>query len=314
MQKKSSFAAVFLILFITVTAFSATADEETYNRRPVPEETYRAYLEFLQYDNDIPLEGAVAYSLPQGDCWRREKIVYRSGFGTLVPGYLGIPEDSTLAPFPCILATHGAGDGISQGKNKRYIYQWMEALCKEGYAVLAVDARYHGERYHESGYRSVRDLTGRPDTRRETFMGTVVEWRRGIDYLESRPDIDAGRIGLIGSSMGTMYGSILTAADRRIHAAVFVVGGMFHDRHALRSSPAADQANYIGRIAPRPVMLINGLQDAGWATTGAKSWFAIAGEPKEQHWFDEGHGLSGKLQHYKQLMLDFFDQHVKLHK
>ena len=310
MQGKGFFVSVFLVLFIAVSPFAASAEEETYDRQPVSEETCRAYLEFFQYDNDVPLEGHVAYSLPQGDHWRREKIVYRSGFGTLVPGFLGLPADSTLAPFPCVLATHGAGDGISQGKNKQYIYQWMEALCQEGYAVLAIDARYHGERYHESGYRSVRDITGRPNTRRETFIGTVVDWRRGIDYLESRPDIDATRIGLIGSSMGTMYGSILTAVDKRIRAAVFVVGGMFHDSQAQRSSPPADQANYIGRIAPRPVMLINGLQDAGWATTGARSWFAIAGQPKQQHWFDEGHDLSGKLHHYRQLMIDFFNQHV----
>src|SRR5437667_8262173 len=50
--------------------------------------------------------------------------------------------------------------------------------------------------------------------------------RRALDWIESRPELDPGRIGVFGISMGAIQGVLLTAADHRIRAEVFgLVGG-----------------------------------------------------------------------------------------
>lgn len=275
----------------------------------VADETYNAWLTFFSYDREAPLGGRTADRADLNDAVVRENVSYRSGYRGRVPGYLALPKDSSKAPFPVILATHGAGGGVTQAKNKNYIRQWMELLCANGYAVLAIDARGHGERSHEIGFRSVGEVFSVPVARRDMFAGTVVDWRRGIDYLESRPDIDASRLGLLGSSMGTMYGSVLAAVESRIDGAVFVVGGMPPESWTVM--PEVHQANYVGRIAPRPVLMLNGTQDVTLSPAGSKKWFELAGEPKEQLWYETDHGLSGQLELYADKLLEFLDRHVK---
>ena len=279
------------------------------NFQVVPDQTYNAWLTFFDYDREAPLDGRTAYATELNDTVVRENVSYRSGFDSRVPGYLALPKDSSAAPFPVILAAHGAGDGVTQAKNKGYIRQWMELLCANGYAVLAIDARGHGERSHEIGFRSVREVFSAPAARRDMFVGTVIDWRRGIDYLTSRPDIDASRLGLLGSSMGTMYGAVLAAVEQRIDAAVFVVGGM--PPRSWTVLPEVHQANYVGRIAPRPVLMLNGTQDETLLPEGSKEWFELAGEPKEQLWYEAGHGLSGQLGLYADKLLEFLDRYVK---
>ena len=65
-------------------------------------------------------------------------------------------------------------------------------------------------------------------------LGAINRWleqsvsrdKRALDWIESRPELDAARIGVFGISMGAIQGVLLTAEDRRIRAAVFgLVGG-----------------------------------------------------------------------------------------
>jgi len=65
-------------------------------------------------------------------------------------------------------------------------------------------------------------------------LGAINRWlkqsvsrdRRALDWIESRPELDAGRVGVFGISMGAIQGVLLTAEDPRIRAAVFgLVGG-----------------------------------------------------------------------------------------
>ena len=304
-MKKIAVFSLMLMIFAGLNSVQAGK----YDFDAVPRETFNSWLAFFSYDSEAPLSGRTAYSIDLNDSVVRENVSYRSGYHGRVPAYLALPKDSSRAPFPVVLATHGAGDGVTQAKNKSYIRQWMELLCANGYAVLAIDARGHGERSHEIGFRSVQQAFNVPSARRDMFTGTVVDWRRGIDYLESRPDIDATRLGLLGSSMGTMYGAVLAAVEERIDAAVFVVGGMPPDSWTVL--PEVHQANYVGRIAPRPVLMLNGKQDVTLIPEGSRKWFALSGEPKEQVWYEAGHGLSGQLELYSDKLLDFLDRHLR---
>ncbi len=89
-----------------------------------------------------------------------------------------------------------------------------EHCIRRGLATLAFDGPGQGE--------TVFEMLWRPDFERAVI--TVV------DYLESRSDIDHGRIGLIGRSMGGFYGPKTAAMDDRIKALV-AWGVMYHLRN-----------------------------------------------------------------------------------
>jgi cephalosporin-C deacetylase-like acetyl esterase len=83
----------------------------------------------------------------------------------------------------------------------------------------------------------------------------VKDLSRSIDYLETRPDIRADRIGFYGASLGGMFGPFL-ALEGRIKAAVLADGAF----PSWRGRPEADPINFAPRVKI-PVLMINGRYD-----------------------------------------------------
>jgi cephalosporin-C deacetylase-like acetyl esterase len=83
----------------------------------------------------------------------------------------------------------------------------------------------------------------------------VKEARRSVDYLETRADLDHGKLGYYGHSWGGISGPQLLAVDDRVKAGVFVTAGVFQeDWSAL---PEADIMTFAPRVKV-PVLMLNG--------------------------------------------------------
>ena len=104
--------------------------------------------------------------------------------------------------------------------------------------------------------------------------------RRGVDPL---------RTGLVGLSRGAVIASIIAGADRRLSPVVLEYGGHF-DGGESGHLPAACPANYIGRIAPRPLLMINGTEESVMnKDSSVEPLFKLARQPKQIIWTDGGH-------------------------
>lgn len=133
------------------------------------------------------------------------------------------------------------------------------ALVKRGYVVISIDAFMFGERrvlldedlkfgWDRSKYSldDVQHLNQKCRAKESTIAKSLVlagaTWpgvvnfddRRVVEYLTTRPDVDATRIGCIGISMGGYRSAYLAATDERIKAAC-VVGFMSSMRPMLQS-------------------------------------------------------------------------------
>jgi dienelactone hydrolase len=100
--------------------------------------------------------------------------------------------------------------------------------------------------------------------------------RRALDFLQSIPEVDGSRIGAFGLSVGAMHTHHLAALDERIKAAVPVCwtgdyrtmidrdGPRGLGTHFLPPSVSQDlhPAEWVALSAPRPVLILNGRQDA----------------------------------------------------
>jgi pimeloyl-ACP methyl ester carboxylesterase len=93
------------------------------------------------------------------------------------------------------------------------------------------------------------------------YRDHVIAWGRdigrSIDYLETRPDIDAERLAYLGISWGGVMGSVLTAVEPRFKASVLVVGGL--EMQAVQ--PMADPFNFLPRVT-LPTLMLNGRYDS----------------------------------------------------
>ncbi|MFO8080915.1 MAG: dienelactone hydrolase family protein [Armatimonadota bacterium] len=200
---------------------------------------------------------------------------------------------------PCALVLHGLGGDKSQARVIAAL------LIPHGIAVMAIDAALHGDR-REQGVE-LWDAGPALGEREGPLMRTVVDNRRAIDYIVSRDDIDGDRVVLVGLSMGAILGSVVAAVDDRVDAAALIVGGgdwekilstsdhpmaaRFREAGIIDGSALApvDPVNFIGKISPRPVLLINGTEDAIIPRAAAEALHEAAREPVQTVWFEGGH-------------------------
>lgn len=165
----------------------------------------------------------------------------------------------------------------------------IETLGHNGYACLATDAIGHGERDDavssddEDGWRRLR---GAP----EFIVNNVIDFRRALDYLSTRPEVDASRLAYAGSSMGAMIGAVLCAVDKRPQTVILRCSGARDSQHQ-----GLDHLGFVGDIAPRPLLMLNNTEDEIFDRASVLRLYEAAGEPKELRWFPGDHRANHDL-------------------
>jgi dienelactone hydrolase len=120
--------------------------------------------------------------------------------GTTLAGFLRVP--STIAAPPVVIMVPGL-DSV-----KEELQATAEYLLQRGLAVLAIDGPGQGEAEFELPIEPAY----------ERVASTLV------DYLQKRDDIDSGRIGMYGVSMGGYYAARSAAYEPRLRATVALSG------------------------------------------------------------------------------------------
>lgn len=212
--------SIYCFWMAPASAFAQGPKEDVNTNLPmVSDEVFQSIVQFYDYDQDIPLDARVVAKneLAEGI---REKIVFTGVNHTKVPAYLVLPK-SGVGNYPVILIV----DGITGSKERWFDdNSWpkgglmIKSLLSKGFAVMILDAVYHGERSAENEYAPI--TLEYPIAARNMIMQTAIEYRRALDYLSTRTDIDTSRIGMLGLSMGGLITFQLTSIDPRIKTAV----------------------------------------------------------------------------------------------
>ena len=122
----------------------------------------------------------------------------------------------------------------------------------------------------------------RPNTNsvqyREEMVLHATELRMGIDYLETRVDIDMSKLAYVGLSWGAGSRVGFAAIDQRFKAVVLVGAGI--DERVKPNLPEADNVNFAPYIKP-PKLVVNGIYDEEhiWHSRGLPMYNLLS-EPK----------------------------------
>jgi dienelactone hydrolase len=107
----------------------------------------------------------------------------------------------------------------------------------------------------------------------ELLIQQVKDFRRCIDYLETRPDIDSTKLAYYGFSWGGWFGGIIPAVEERLKVSVLITAGML----AGRSRPEVNEINYVSRVKI-PTLILNGKYDTIFPVdTSARPMFDLLG-------------------------------------
>ena len=279
------------LLYIIFVSCANPSNAQTHNASDISAigpESFEVLRQFYDYDKGVPLDATITGQI-EGNGYVREKIIFR-GHRSQVPGYLAIPQDGN-APFPVVLLLHGVTSSKeSWWEENNTMERLTKQLLASGYAVLTLDSEYHGERSGNSEFKSPIDFLekGWFVQFRDMTIQSVIDYRRGLDYLATRADIDMSRVGMVGYSMGGMMTFILSAVDERISLAVSCVSPIV----TVPYLPTAVQ-NFAPFIRDTPFLMLMATSDErNYSRETANQVFnLLASENKRLEFFESGHML-----------------------
>jgi cephalosporin-C deacetylase-like acetyl esterase len=217
-----------------------------------------------------PLKAQITGRLER-DAYRIEKIVFQSMPGLYVTGNFYVPKDGTKA-LPTVLYLCGHSPHPLGAK-----FQYQDRaiwFASHGFACLTLDTHEFGEL---SGvHHGTHDLNMWHWFSLGYTPAGVEVWNaiRTVDYLETRPEVNAKRIGLTGISGGGAMTWYTAAVDERIVAAAPVCSTFTWGSQAEHwvARGQCDCIYYLNHyrwdfpivaalIAPRPLMILSGQKD-----------------------------------------------------
>lgn len=197
--------------------------------------------------------------------------------GTEVRGILTRPAQVD-GPLPAILYGHSHGGGYAVGARelldgREYLVGPLgPVFARAGYVTLCIDMPVFGERATVSENFAAKALLWHG---KSLFGEMLSDHAAALTYLASRDDVDAGRIGAFGLSMGCVLSYWLAAIDTRIAAVAHLccfadfrtmieLGA--HDGHGIYLTVPgllreADGGSIAALIAPRPQLICVGEAD-----------------------------------------------------
>jgi cephalosporin-C deacetylase-like acetyl esterase len=228
----------------------------------------------------------------KADGFRMEKVVFESQPNYRVTAILYVPDSAAAGKkLPAIVVSPGHA-----ASGKASDYPFASAFARNGFVVLSYDIVGMGERLqYLDPANPDKSLAGRPTGEhglaglQPTLIGDAVAryflWDavRAVDYLASRPEVDADRIGAFGCSGGGMVTAILGALDTRVKAVAPACYITSFDtllpsagpQEAEQSIPGFiaseyDLADWVELAAPRPYAVISTASDM-FPFAGAKA-------------------------------------------
>lgn len=262
--------------------------------------------------------------------YTREAVVFESRPGLSVFAYILTPKEGR-GPFPAAICIPGHGRGVddivgvdAKGNDRTdkdgYQHDFAIQIVEQGLAAIAIEPIGFGcRRGDEAKRRGLGTNSCQPAAGAALLFGeTMIGWRvwdvmRTIDFIETRAELDARRIGCLGISGGGTITVFASALERRIRAAL--VSGYLNTFKDSILSLAHCMDNYVpgilnwaemsdvaGLIAPRALWAESGERDNIFPIAAFQQSFAEvqriyqvfgAADRCGQETFDDGHAFSG---------------------
>jgi dienelactone hydrolase/predicted Ser/Thr protein kinase len=251
-------------------------ERDFHKETPVPDPVFQVYKGRFSYDK-TDLKARVESRRDNPGDWTQEKITFDAAYGgERVIAYLFLPQNAP-PPFQTVIYVPGSASLITKSSQNLESYyefpMFLSFIVKSGRAILF--PVYKGT--FERGDPALAAIFEGTDSHLYTEFLTklVKDFRRSVDYLETRPDtIDNRKLAYYGMSWGGNLGAVIPAVEERLKASVLVGG-----RLTPLGRPEARPINYVTRVRT-PTLLVAGKYDFDF-DTGVKPMFNLLGTSAE---------------------------------
>ncbi len=249
------------------------------NAVPVSDSVFRIYESMYSYDR-TPLDSKIDSEDDSSPYWRKQRITFNAAYGgERVIAYLYLPKTASPPYQVVVYFPHGGAQSFRTVEDTQLAL--IDFLIKSGRALIFPI-------YKDTYERLATPPNAGTVAERDEVLQQAKDLRRSVDYLETRPDINSGKLAYYGISWGGTQGAIMTAIEKRFKVAVLAAGGC-NNAEVL---PEVDPMNFAPRVKI-PVLMVNGRYDFMIPEdTCQEPFFRALGTPaqdKRHVLFDTGH-------------------------
>ncbi|NWG14725.1 MAG: protein kinase [Acidobacteria bacterium] len=229
--------------------------------KPVPDAVFDVYRVQFSYDK-TDLEPRLESRDESSTDWIKERVTFNAAYGgERLIGMLYLPKNAeppyqTVIYFPGSQAVFRSSS--AELENDMEFQTFLSFIVKSGRAALY--PVYKGTMERASAELIPTAMGANNATHRftEYMIQVIKDFKRCVDYLETRQDIDSGRLAFYGMSWGAWMGAYIPAVEERLKASVLLGGGF--DIVNPRPRPEVNETNYLPRVKI-PTLMLNGKYD-----------------------------------------------------
>jgi dienelactone hydrolase len=245
------------------------------------------------YDRSQPLGYVNHFRInPRSERVAIDAVSYRSG-PLVIDGYLVLPPGSGRKP--AVVFVHGSGG------DRNELLEKARQLAERGVVGLTI----------------TEPSTSHPPARASTVAASlrnveagqvrdVAAIRRGVDLLQTLPQVDPERIGYLGWSAGARAGTFVAASDPRVKALALLSAGGAPVSTYVALAPEQvrgvvqnvltriDPIRYAARARPGSLLLEDGRRDTVVPNSALKNIVRAAPKGTTVRWYDAPHELDDR--------------------
>ena len=254
----------------------------------ISDEVFGVYRSQFEY-KDIPLNSKTINIENFDDGYNAQKFEIKTTYQSdeNLFGYI-VYSNKIKDKYDPIIVYPSAGAIVSDNDYlmPKELLSGYKYLIDEGYAIIHPI-------YHNTYSRNKTYNTFTPDES-ENYKNTIIkigqDYKRSLDYIESRNDFNFENLSYYGYSWGSTTSNYLLAIDNRIKSAFICAGGLM----AQKSKKEIEAHYYIRRIKT-PIFHIVGKLDGIFGPETYKPWKKLIGTPKKDlrtiEYDEYGHGI-----------------------
>jgi dienelactone hydrolase len=283
--------AACLPLALTLTPTLGAADEP--DRAAIRKKMEQAMGPLPGADRKVPLDPKVEKE-EKLDGYTRKKVTFAAEKGDRVTAWLLVPtgKEGKRPAMLCLHQTIGVGKDEPVGLGGKASLHYALHLVKRGYVCLAPDYPSFGD------YKFDFQAAFKRGDYQSGSMKAIWNNMRAVDYLQSLPEVDGERVGVIGHSLGGHNAMFTAAFDERLKVVVSCCGfcsfakyyggnlrGWTSDRYMPRIASEYGNdakkmpfefADVVTSFAPRAFLAVAPVRDDNFAVAGVKDVIAAA--------------------------------------
>jgi dienelactone hydrolase len=228
-------------------------------------------MRLFEYDHSLPLDIREEGVTTDGGATIRA-FNYRNMSGKRSQAFLVLPHGT--GPFGAVVFLPGGLSGRGE-----FLSEAVE-FSKHGIASLLID------------YPELYPIPMSDQEAVTEIIFEMREFRRLMDWLASRPEVDPDRLGLVGVSYGAVRAATFAGVEGgRLKIAVLMSTPASYNYPAMAPF---DPIAWVPYVSPCSLYIQEGTQDTWFTHAEAESLIAAARAPKRLVWYEGDHGLNAQ--------------------